>query len=292
MRVTESMALRDFLRDIASAREGMLDAQNKSSTGRSILRPSDSPREMSDVLRLRADKIEYEQYGRNLQFAESRLEFTETVVGSLQDMVERVRFLALSAVGSTSSPETFVTEVEGLREQILGTANSAFQGHFIFGGSDGDTQPFAIDGAGTVTYAGNSDIVKVQIGRQSSLQTQIPGDELFGAGNDVFQAMTDLADAMKTGVKANIDSKLKGVESAWEGLSISRSRMGSLINVASSVSQEMNALSLARESDLLELESADLTETLTEFQSYENALQSTLAIGARISQLSLLDYLR
>ena len=54
MRVTGSMAIRAFLRDVANAKEGMLDAQNKSSTGRAILRPSDSPREMSDVLRLQA----------------------------------------------------------------------------------------------------------------------------------------------------------------------------------------------------------------------------------------------
>ena len=286
------MAIRAFLRDVGNAKEGMLEAQNKSSTGRAILRPSDSPREMSDVLRLRADKSEYKQYERNLQFAQSRLEFTDTVVGGLQDMVDRVRFLALSAIGTTASPDTFVTEVEGLRDQILGTANSAFQGHYIFGGTDGDTQPFTSDASGTVTYQGNSDISKVQVGRGSSLQTQIPGDQLFGAGNDIFQAITDLVDAMKSGVKANIDAKLSGVAAAWEGLSVSRSRIGSLINVSDSIKNEMSALSLAREKDLLELESADLTETLTEFQSYENALQATLAVGARISQLSLLDYLR
>ena len=54
----------------------------------------------------------------------------------------------------------------------------------------------------------------------------------------------------------------------------------------------MSALSLARETSLVELESADLAETLVEFQSYQTVLQSTLAVGARISQLSLLDYLR
>ena len=97
---------------------------------------------------------------------------------------------------------------------------------------------------------------------------------------------------MKSGVKSDIDAKLKPLEAAWDGLSVSRSRVGSLINVAASISEEMSALSLARETSLVELESADLSETLMEFQSYQSALQSTLAVGARISQLSLLDYLR
>lgn len=292
MRVTPSMAVRDFLRDTEGIRTQMLDAQNKVSTGRAILRPSDDPRGMSDILRLHADKSEAAQYQRNQEFGKSRLEYTDTALESLQSMVERVRTLALSAIGSDTSSDAFVAEVEGLRDQILGTVNTAFQGRFIFGGSDGDTQPFQKDGAGVVTYKGNSDVVKVQVGRVASLQTQIPGSELFGTGNDLFKAMTDLITAMKSGVKSNMDAALQPIEAAWEGLSVSRSRVGSLINVADSLAQEMSALSLAREASLVELESADLTKTLTEFQSYQNALQSTLAVGARISQLSLLDYLR
>ena len=207
-------------------------------------------------------------------------------------MLERVRSLALSAIGTATNSDAFVAEVEGLRDQILGSTATSFQGRFIFGGSDGDTLPFQKDGAGVVTYQGNSDIVKVPVGRVSSLQTQIPGNELFGAGNDVFKAMTDLITAMKSGVKSNIDAALQPIEAGWEGLSVSRSRVGSLINVADSLSQEMSALALARESSLVDLESADLTKTLTDFQSYQTSLQSTLAIGARISQLTLLDYLR
>ncbi len=293
MRVTESMALRDFIRDISGARDAMLDAQNKVSSGRKIHRPSDNPRDMSDIVRLHADKIEEEQYKRNLEFGRSRLEFTDTALEGLQDMVERVRFLALSAIGSSTTGDNFSTEVEGLRDQILGTVNTAFQGRFIFGGSVTDKQPFDKDAVtSVVTYKGNSDDVKVQVGRVSTLQTQIAGDGLFGTGNDVFKAISDLVTAMKSGVKSDIDAKLKPVVSAWEGLSVSRSRVGNYVNVADSISNEMGALSLARETNLVDLESADLTETLTEFQSYQSALQSTLAVGARISQLSLLDYLR
>ena len=210
----------------------------------------------------------------------------------MQSMVERIRFLALSAIGSSVNSDSFSVEVEGLRDQIVGSANTAFQGRFIFGGSDGDTLPFQKDGAGVVTYMGNSDVVKVQTGRVSTLQTQIPGSDLFGTGNDIFKAITDLVAAMQSGVKSDIDAKLKPIVSAWEGLSLSRSRVGSLVNVANSASKEITALSLAREENLVGLESSDLTETLTEFQSYQSALQSTLAVGARISQLSLLDYLR
>ena len=64
------------------------------------------------------------------------------------------------------------------------------------------------------------------------------------------------------------------------------------MNVADSTRNELTALSLARETELVDIEAADLTKTLTEFRSLEGALQNTLAIGARISQQTLLDYLR
>lgn len=292
MRVTDSISLRDFLRDLDSARTRMIDAQNKVSTGRSILRPSDSPRDMSDILRLRADKAEYEQYERNLEWGRSRLDFADTALASIQDMVERVRFLALSAIGSETVNDALSVEVEGLRDQILGTANSAVQGRYIFGGSDGETVPFQKDpSTGVVTYQGNSDEVRLQVGRSTTLGTQIPGDELFGAGNDIFLALSDLVTAMQSGDKTQIDAKLQPIESAWEGVSLSRTRVGGLVNVAASISAEISAMSLVRESNTIELESADLAKALTEFQSYENAIQASLAIGARISQLSLLDFI-
>ena len=204
--------MRDFIRDVDRTQAQMLDSQNRVSTGRAILRPSDDPEAMSDILRLHADKSEALQYQRNVEFGKSRLEFTDTALDSLQSMLERVRTLGLSAIGAQTHRDAFVAEVEGLRDQFLGTVNTSFQGRFLFGGSDGDTLPFQKDGAGVVTYNGNSDVFTVPVGRVSSLQTQIPGSELFGAGNDVFIAMTDLITAMNSGVTSSIDAALKPLE--------------------------------------------------------------------------------
>jgi hypothetical protein len=113
MRVTESMALRDFLNNLDGAREKMNEAQNKISTGRSILRPADDPRDMSDILRLKADKVESEQYERNLEWGRSRLDFADTARASIQDMIERVRFLGLAAIGSQTDSREEHGQLQG-----------------------------------------------------------------------------------------------------------------------------------------------------------------------------------
>jgi flagellar hook-associated protein 3 FlgL len=228
-----------------------------------------------------AEKAETEQYKRNVEFGRSRLDFTDGVVDNLQVLVERLLFLGLTSIGNSSSGEVFTAEVEGLRDQIMNTMNSSVQGRFIFAGS----------ATGSVTYQGNTDKVKLQVGRSVQLDTQIPGSELFGS-TDVFSVITALDQAMQSGDRSSIDAELKNLQTAWDGLSVSRSRIGGLLNLADSTQNELTALALARETALVDIEAADLTKTLTEFRSLESALQNTLAIGARISQQTLLDYLR
>ena len=291
MRVTESMAMRSFLNNAADIRTAMLEAQDKVITGKGSSKPSDDPSNVSDVLRINGEKAESEQYKRNVEFGRSRLDFTDGVLDSLQVLVERLRFLGLTSIGNSTSGDVFEAEVEGLRDQILNTMNSSFQGRFIFAGSKTNTQPYVKDAAGVASYQGDNKTVKLQVGRSAKLDTQIPGSEIFGS-TDVFAVITALSQAMQSGDRIAIDAELKNLQKAWDGLSVSRSRIGGLVNVADSTRNELTALSLARESALVDIEAADLTKTLTEFKSLEGALQNTLAIGARISQQTLLDYLR
>ncbi len=237
------------------------------------------------------EKAETEQYKRNVEFGRSRLDFTDGVLNNLEVLVERLRFLGLTSIGNPTSGDVFEAEVEGLRDQILNTMNTSFQGRFIFAGSKTNTQPDAKDFAGVATYQGDNKAVKLQVGRSAKLDTQMPGSEI-SSSIDVFAVIAAFDQARQSGDRSAIDAELKNLQMAWEGLSVSRSRIGGLVNVADSTRNELTALSLARETALVDIEAADLTKTLTEFRSLEGALQNTLAIGARISRQTLLDYLR
>ncbi len=291
MRVTESMALRSFLNSASSIQSQLLEAQDKVLTGKGTTKPSDGPSDVSDILRINAEKAESEQYKRNVEFGRSRLDFTDGVLSNVETLVERLRFLGLTSIGNSTNGDVFTAEVDGLRDQILNTMNSSFQGRFIFGGSKTNTQPYLKDASGAVSYQGNTEKVKLQVGRTAQLDTQIPGSELFGS-TDIFAVITGLSQAMQSGDRSAIDAELANLQTAWDGLSVSRSRIGGLLNVAQSTKSELTALSIARETALVDIESADLTKTLTEFRTLESALQNTLVVGARISQLTLLDHLR
>ena len=104
--------------------------------------------------------------------------------------------------------------------------------------------------------------------------------------------MSDLSTAMQAGDKDGIDAQVKNLEAFSETVSTARSKIGSYVNAASNISAELTTGKLARASDLTQEQAADMAKAITDLNMSQTNLQATLAVGARISQLSLLDFLK
>lgn len=291
MRVTVGMGYDNLLRDLARVQERMQTAQNQVSSGKKITTPSDDPSAASDIIRLSGENVEAAQYERNLTFAKSKLEVADTALDSVEKMVERARTLGQLSLGDPVSANAYVTEIQGLRDQIIASANTTFAGRAIFGGSATTTAPYVKAADSTVTYQGNDEDMPVQVSRTSTMQTQVPGSELFSGPVDVFATLSDLVTAIQSGDKSGIDAQVENLEQYSEALSVGRSKIGGYINLASNVQTELSTANLARETELTEQQAADLAKAITELTMSQNALQATLAVGARISNISILDYL-
>src|SRR5207249_127996 len=142
------------------------------------------------------------------------------------------------------------------------------------------------------TYAGNSDEMKLQLGKSTTLQTQIPGDQLFSGSVDLFKTLSDLVSAMASGDRNTLQTQVGKLEQFSQSVSAVRTKLGGLINGAISVQNELKQVDLTETANLSRLQDADLTQALTEFSQSQTALQAATAVGARISSISLLDYLK
>src|SRR5256885_1117953 len=101
MRITEGMRYRNLLQDIAQAQDRALKAQQQVSSGKKISKPSEDPVATADILRLHSENNEGDQYLRNLTFAKSKLQATDGVLDSVQQMVERARTLGQLSLGGS-----------------------------------------------------------------------------------------------------------------------------------------------------------------------------------------------
>jgi flagellar hook-associated protein 3 FlgL len=154
------------------------------------------------------------------------------------------------------------------------------------------TPPYVKAPDTSVSYQGNSQAVSLQVSRSSTLQTQIPGNEIFSGSVNIFQVMSDLSAAMQAGDKDGIDTQVKNLEAFSQVVSTARTRIGSYVNAATNISAELTTGKLGRASDLTQEQAADMAKAITDLNMSQTNLQATLSVGARISQLSLLDFLK
>jgi flagellar hook-associated protein 3 FlgL len=291
MRVTNETAYRSLLRDLERISERMQETQLQISSGKKLHKPSDDPTAVSDVVRIRAEHSEIAQYQDNVATAKSRLGIADTTLQSVETMIERVRSLALLSMSNVATAHVQTTEIAGLRGQLVAAANTTFDGQFIFAGSNVDGPAYTEASDGTVSYTGNDDEVRLQIGRSATLQMQVPGSEIFSGAVDLFATIKDLVDAMNAGNKSGISAQVAKLEQFSSVVGGALGKVGGLVNVAQSVQSDLTQYELARTEDLMKLEDVDLSVALTDFTQAETALRAATAVGARISNISILDYL-
>ena len=292
MRVTEGMGYQNLLRDLERVQERLQKAQQQISSGKKISAPSDDPSLASDIVRINGEKVESAQYQRNLQFGQSKLNLTDTVMDGLQTMVERAITLGQSSISNATAGTSGAVEVDLLRDQIISVGNTTHLGRYIFGGSKTTTPPYVKAADSSVSYQGNNTAMTVQVGRAVTLQTQIPGSEIFSGSVDVFSTLSNLSTAMKNGDNSGIDAQIKKLQQFSDVVSVARTKIAGFINMGSNVASELSAKDLARAGDLKQEQDADIAQAISELTMSQTALQATLAAGAKISQISLLDYLK
>ena len=292
MRLTGTESYQNLLRSIESIRERMQQDQTEIATGNKINQASDDPSGAADIVRLTGAKSEIAQYASNAAVGQDRLNYTDTVLSSVQDMVRRVITVGQTAFGNTSQASAYTTEINGLRDQLVSSANTNFQGLSIFGGSVTNKSPYVVQVDGSVTYQGNSAATQLQVGRASTLQIGIAGNQVFSGSINVFSTIKQLSDAITSADKSAIQTQLTNLQQYYDSVSAVRTQVGALVNQAQNVKSDLQAYELARAGDQSRIQTADLAQVSTDFTQTETSLQAAMAVGAKISQVSLLDYIR
>jgi flagellar hook-associated protein 3 FlgL len=157
------------------------------SSGVKVNSISDDPVAFAQNVVLSAQLGADDTFSQTASSTESLLQVSDTALGSVVSQLTQAITLATEGNNGTldsSNLKTIAAELSGIREQVLSLANSAYLGNYIFSGSQGGTPPFTLDTStspATVTYQGDEDISYVQTPNGHTIQTNIPGDQIFSA---------------------------------------------------------------------------------------------------------------
>ncbi|HET8616182.1 MAG TPA: flagellar hook-associated protein FlgL [Actinomycetales bacterium] len=276
--------------------------QEQMTSGKVINRPSDSPTGTISALDLKAQIKATEQYSRNADDAVSWLGAQDTTLGSINDVLQRVRSLTLTGISTGNSDvdarKAIATEIASLRDSVLGMANTTYLGRPIFGGTTSGSQAFAVDTSdpsatpSPVTYVGDGGQVDRRVNANATVRVDSSGTAVFGPdGASLFTVLDRIAKNVLDDPAA-LQADLGALDTATMAVRTARTDVGSRYGQAEAARQTADDRVLTLRATLSGVEDIDLPHTIMDLQMQQMAYQTALGATAKALQPSLLDFLR
>ena len=306
MRVTNNMMTNNMMSQIHRLNEELLAVQEKISSQKRINRPSDDPLGTSRVMDYRSSIAAIDQYQDNITTAKTRIEFSESVLGFVDDLLAQARAVAQESSDpdiSAGKRRLAADTVKDIYDQIMQMANSKYGNAYIFSGHKSDTEPYVRDAAYAATYQGDDGEARFIIGENSTVSVEANGENIFnpdrdGDGNtdagavDIFLQLKNLIDGLENADPAAIQATIEPLWDAREQVNNVRSELGPKIDRLNMNENYWANLRPQLRQAITDIEDADLPKAAMELQTLELSYQTTLATTAKIIQPTLMDFLK
>ena len=307
MKISTTQIFERAIDQMSSQRTKVAEIQAQLAAGKQLVQPSDDAEKTGIIQRLSSAFNRQEVYESTLDSVTSRLEVEESAVMSAENIMQRVRELAVQGTNGTlgeGDRKILAHEVSSLRDELLSLANSQdASGNYVFSGSMAKTSAFVESADGTVNYRGDDNQVQVAISEQRSMFMNRPGDEIFtsivrsnpGAGSErisFFNVMDDFADALENNNSTGVQRSLNEISGLTEGMATSIADVGTRMNTAQNQKDILSETKLRYQALLSNAEDLDYAKAVTELSAEMLSMEAAQASFAKISQLSLFDYIR
>ncbi|MEY3549448.1 MAG: Flagellar hook-associated protein 3 [Pseudomonadota bacterium] len=306
MKVSTSMFFDRASAQLANVQGNLAKTQEQLSTGKQITKPSDEPDKASLVTRLESEIARQKSYQESIKAIEIRRKAEDTALNSTSDVMFRMKELSVQAANDTlgaADRKTIALEMTELRNQILSLANSQdSNGNYLFAGSRVSQMPFSPDAKGVIVYKGDQARMVVGVGDNRRMNQNIPGSDAFtnvvrddGKGGRVgigfFQAMGDLIEAVKSSNRVAIQRGISEIDTLQQGLSDATAQVGTDLNVVDSQNNVLDEITLRLKTTMSDIQDLDYTEAITKMNKDQLALEAAQSSFAKISKLSLFNYI-
>ena len=292
-RVTHQIAQRNTLANLQVNLARMGDLQARMSSGKVLTKPSDDPGATGQAMQVRAEKRATEQFSRNAADGAAWLATVDTALTTSTTALTRARNLTVQGASSGSmnpiARESIAAELEGIRDLLLGQANTQYLGRSVFAGSSDAGRAFQ---PGTYAFAGGpTDSVQRRVGADVTVRVDGDGAAAFGTGSSsVFALLDGIAADLRSGVEvgprlAEIDGRMNAMLGELAGV-------GGRHNQVLTAQSTLEKASMDLHGQLSSLEDIDLAEVIVELQMQEVAYKGALGATQRVLQPSLMDFLR
>jgi len=303
----------------------MNDLQKQNATLKRVNAPSDDPVGNTKLMTIRNESLDNEQFERNSNLAKTFLNYTDSSLEEITNLLGRAKELALgqasSAANGAESRLMVAEEVRNIISEVTSIANRRLGDRHIFSGYKTHTQPFDDKN----TYVGDDGKIMVEVQKDVFIGMNIPGKELFlGApkpepvlapeaeageapaqpelamarpttqvsGEDMFKTLEALRVGLMTNDVDQIRSTLEPLDRISNRVITTRAQVGARtagIDTAIANMGKKNVFNAELQSGI---EDADVIQVVSDMAREESVLRASLQASNKLIQPTLLEFLR
>ena len=307
MKISTSQMFDNSVMQMNRQQAKVAEMQAKLASGKQLINASDDAEKSNVIQRLKSAMSRNDMYEKTLDRADNRLAAEESALISAENILQRIRQLAVSGNTDTlsiSEKEIIAGEINSLSEELLSLANTKdANGNYVFAGSSVDSEAFALDDNGVVVYQGDKTQTSVDVSDQRSLVLNRPGDEVFISVDRLaddgeitkigfFEMLSDFTAALTEDNDTNLARGLEEITTVTENISMSLADLGSRMNTVGTQRDILEDTKMRYQDLLSNEEDLDYASAVTKLSAELLSLEAAQASFAKISQLSLFNYLR
>ena len=264
-------------------------------SGQKLNSLSDDPAAAASLVNLRMQSSSDTQYLQNISSLTGSLNVADSALSSVVEALTSAQSVGVEGANSTlnsSNQQALAQQIQGIQQEILGLANTSYNGEYLFSGTATTTQPYVEDSsaASGVTYSGNDSSNSVEISEGQAMPTSLPGSQLFSnSTTNVFQSLQDLYNALN-----HEHQHHRRHHGSPERAELCEHPADVLRKLCGPAEQHPNlpyAATNAIDNDRGHTFDADMATAVTDLTQAETTQQALVQAGAQISQLNLFNYL-
>ena len=286
----------DILAALAQTQQQINSDEQQIASGMSVNLPSDNPAAAADLVQNADQSSQADEFRRSIGSIQGEMQNADSTLNSVITSLQQAISLGVEgANGTVNSADraAIITQIQGIQSQLLSLANLSYQGNYVFSGTKTQTTPYVLDpnSPSGVTYEGNTGVNSVTLGSHFTLQTNLPGSQLFSSsGTDMFQSIQDLITSLQSGT--GIDAAVTEVSNASSSIDAQRVFYGNALNqlTAQQTYLSTETTQLAQQQNTVG--GADLTAVISNLTTAQTSVQATLEAVGQTAHTNLFEYLK
>ncbi len=306
MRISTNMVNADFLNNLATTTNKVQSTMNQLASLKEVNKASDNPLLVSKILDLNVSISQNSSYATTISDAK---DWTATQDGALQLVEKSMNNIRNIVVDVNNSGTLTDSEFKAYRSELqqeIGTVvdamNTNYDGRYIFGGSKTTEPPFEVmkDANGEVNglkYNGDETNLAREISNGVSINLLTNGNSVMnaqGAGKDLGTFFNELVadlDKHDEASIADLSKKLGEVDVFKNNIVNYNTRIGAIENRIDAAKDRNDSEKITLKNTLSTRQDVDIAQKYMEYQNQMLAYKSTLAMGTKIMQTTVLDYM-